>query len=78
MKNSIDASLKIKMELPYDLVIHFCEYNQRKQHHYLKKILYLHTYYSIIYNSLAMETILLDEWIKTVWYIYNEIIRHKQ
>lgn len=56
MKNSTDVSLKIKMELLYDLVIHFWVYNQRKQHHYLEKILYLHAYYSIIYSSLAMET----------------------
>lgn len=56
MRNSTDVSLKVTVELPYDLVTHFCAYNQRKQHHYLKMILYLHAYYSIIYNSLAMET----------------------
>ena len=69
---------KLKIELPYDPAMSPLDTAPKgNEISTSKRYLCSHVHWSIIHNSLDMETPkcpLADEWIKILWYIYNRII----
>ena len=58
MENSMEVSLKLKIELPYDPVILLLGiYLKKKQNTNLKRYMYSHIQSSIIYSSQGIEAI---------------------